>query len=70
MSDVDVLAALDWPATEIRCQCENELCPNGCPNRATRRVEFHSIDDCNRPDLGTLGNLVMLLCDTCLDTLG
>lgn len=67
MTDNDVLAQLDW--TTVHCQCENELCPTGCTNPATRHVEFHAVGDCNRIDLQPAGNYVMLLCARCLATL-
>lgn len=67
-TDNDIITQLDWPTTHIRCQCDNTRCANGCKNPATRHVEIHSIDDCNRADLGQFGNLVTLLCETCYTT--
>jgi hypothetical protein len=56
------LAALDWQ--EITCQSEG-----GCTNRATHVVYRHAVDECNRPNLDPSGNIVDILCISCVRSL-
>jgi hypothetical protein len=55
----DALAELDWH--EIACQSES-----GCANRATHIVYRHAVDDCNRPNLDPSGNIIDILCISCV----
>ena len=55
----DALALLDWH--EITCQSEA-----GCANRATHIIYRHAVDACNRPDLDPSGDIVDILCISCM----
>ena len=55
----DALAELDWH--QIACQSEA-----GCANRATHIVYRHAVDGCDRPDLDPSGNIVEILCISCV----
>ena len=55
----DTLVALDW--SEVTCQSAE-----GCSNLATHIVHVHMVDDCDDPNLDSCGNLVDILCATCL----
>lgn len=55
----DALAPLDWH--EIACQSEA-----GCTSRATHIVYRHAVDQCNRPNLDPHGDMVEILCVSCM----
>src|ERR1700752_5316396 len=58
----DALAALDLQETP--CQSES-----GCTKRATHVVYRHAVDECNRPNLDPSGNIVDVLCISCVRSL-
>ena len=58
----DPLAEFDWH--EIECQSET-----GCTKRATHVVYRHAVDECNRPNLDPSGNIVDILCISCVRSL-
>ncbi|MBW0015646.1 hypothetical protein [Mycobacterium sp.] len=58
----DALAALDWHM--ITCQSEAR-----CTNQATHVVYRHAVDECNRPNLDPSGNIVDILCISCVRSL-
>ncbi|WP_044109816.1 hypothetical protein [Mycobacterium canetti] len=57
-----VLTHLDWH--DLTCQHQDPE----CDHRATVKVEYHAVDECNYTG-NPFGNIVELLCTQCLDRL-